>query len=496
MSDSEHDSKKDNKQKTTQEDTHDSQGISRRSFLTATGALGAAAAVGPWFVPGAAQAKPKTLKILQWSHFVPSYDQWFDNFAREWGEANGIEVSVDHISIADLVTATSSELAAGSGHDLIELGPQASQFAPSAVNMTDINQEVQGRYGAALRLAERCSHSPITDNWYSFVHGWTIDPGDYRKSLWKKAGMPGGPRTWDNVLTTGAQIRNKQGVPVGLGMSQEYDSNMAARAVLWSWGGAVQNEYGQVVLDQGTFYKRAVDAVKWLKELQNKAMTPAVFAWNAASNNQALIAGRANFILNSISAYRSAQESRPDIAKDIFFTQALPGPIGARWGNVHILYNYIMPQFAKPKETAAKSFIKHLVENYDQAMYNSKLYNSPAYFNTPVPDGDRGYESVANAQTMTDLFNTWLTDDPFRLEDEAKGKLIPLKNALLWTTNVGHPGYANPAISEIFSTFTLPNMVARTARGEQSAEESVKQAAKEVHQIFDKWRERGLVQKP
>ena len=30
-----------------------------------------------------------TLRILQWSHFVPAYDRWFDNvYCRNWGRAN------------------------------------------------------------------------------------------------------------------------------------------------------------------------------------------------------------------------------------------------------------------------------------------------------------------------------------------------------------------------------------------------------------------------
>ena len=36
-------------------------------------------------------------------------------------------------------------------------------------------------------------------------------------------------------------------------------------------------------------------------------MTPEVFSWTAASNNQLLVAGQASYILNSISAYRTAQ---------------------------------------------------------------------------------------------------------------------------------------------------------------------------------------------
>jgi hypothetical protein len=32
------------------------------------------------------------LSILQWSHFVPQYDVWFDPFAEDWGAANGVDV--------------------------------------------------------------------------------------------------------------------------------------------------------------------------------------------------------------------------------------------------------------------------------------------------------------------------------------------------------------------------------------------------------------------
>ncbi|HET6814963.1 MAG TPA: hypothetical protein VFJ69_13325, partial [Actinomycetota bacterium] len=37
------------------------------------------------------------LKILMWSHFVPSHDSWFDPFAKDWGKKVGVNVTVDHI---------------------------------------------------------------------------------------------------------------------------------------------------------------------------------------------------------------------------------------------------------------------------------------------------------------------------------------------------------------------------------------------------------------
>jgi multiple sugar transport system substrate-binding protein len=61
---------------------------------------------------------------------VPTDDKWFDEFARAWGEANGVQVVVDHINIGDLVTTTTSEMSAGSGHDIIELGPEAHNSCP------------------------------------------------------------------------------------------------------------------------------------------------------------------------------------------------------------------------------------------------------------------------------------------------------------------------------------------------------------------------------
>lgn len=470
------------------------EGISRRQFLAGSSALGLAASVGPWVITEhSARAADKRLKLLQWSHFVPGYDEWFDDFAKSWGEENDVEVSVDHISITELATTLSSEISAGSGHDLIEMGPEAAQFEPSLIALNDLNEEIRQEFGTPFTVAERVSYNPATKRYYGFCHGWTIDPGNYRKSLWERAGAADGPHTWEDLASVGGEIKRKQGVQVGLGMSQEIDSNMAARAVLWSFDTAVQDKSGAVILDQGIYYKRAIEAVKYLKDLYEKALTPEVFAWNAASNNQALIAGRSSFILNSISAYRSAQEARPDIAKDIFFTPALQGPSGTRWANAHVLYNYVVPQFARANAPLAKAFIKHLVTNYDRAIYQSKLYNSPSYFGTPIPEGDRGYEPASGAKTLQDLTDAWFDNDPFKLPGEADGKLRVLKGAVDWTTNIGYPGYANPAIGEVFNTFVIPNMMATVARGQDKPEAAVKRAAAQAHAIFAKWRARGLV---
>ena len=61
------------------------------------------------------------LRIMQWAHFVPAYDTWLDNtYIKRWGEANDVEVKVDHINNALLYSTGASQVAAQSGHDLFQ----------------------------------------------------------------------------------------------------------------------------------------------------------------------------------------------------------------------------------------------------------------------------------------------------------------------------------------------------------------------------------------
>ncbi len=78
-------------------------GMSRREFLKLAGTGVLAAGVGDTLLPRPARAQGKTLKIMQWSHFVPGYDKWFDGvFCKQWGDKHGTHVTVDHIAIGEV----------------------------------------------------------------------------------------------------------------------------------------------------------------------------------------------------------------------------------------------------------------------------------------------------------------------------------------------------------------------------------------------------------
>src|SRR5512135_2735498 len=129
---------------------------------------------------------------------------------------NNVTVTVDHIGLAELPSRTAAEVSAGQGHDLIEWVSPPSQFEPSVLDMADVVKEAEKRFGKMYSLCRRSSYNPNTKKYYSFCHGWTIDPGDYRKSLWEKAGKPDGPKTWEELLVYSARIKSELGVQNGI----------------------------------------------------------------------------------------------------------------------------------------------------------------------------------------------------------------------------------------------------------------------------------------
>jgi multiple sugar transport system substrate-binding protein len=457
--------------------------MSRRSLLWLTAVAATAAACGDAGddaalpeatvpAPSPTMASPSSklsgdLKILLWSHFVPSHDKWFDPFAKNWGKEVGVNVTVDHINNTEIVARTAAEIQARQGHDLIQYIAPLSQFEPSVVDLKDVAEEARRRHGEQLELCVKSSQNPATAKHYAYSPGWVPDPGDYRKSLWESVGLSDGPSSWDDLVRGGAEIKKTKNIQMGLGMSQEIDSNMAGRALMWSYGASIQDKDEQVVINS----PETIAAVEFMQRLFKDTMTNEVFSWNPASNNQGLIAGQMSYILNSISAWRTAQEANPEVADDIYFTPALKGPKAALAAQ-HVMYNWIVPSHARNVD-AAKEFLLHYTANWASATYHSKLYDLPAF------------------PKLVPQLNGWLDKDPFGAQPASK--LSVLKNAIEWSTNIGHPGPANTAEGEVFATFVIPNMFAKAARGELSPQQAVADAERQIKPIFDKWRKRGLV---
>src|SRR5215475_13145683 len=273
----------------------------RREFLqtmgVAAGAAGLAPALAAPFV-STALAETKTLKILQWSHFIPEYDKWIDAFARDWGKKNGIAVSIDHIPHLELPARAAAEVSAGSGHDIFGFngsgGPHL--FAKHVQNMTPLIEAIESKHGKVLPMGRQIAWNEDTKTWVAFPDYFIDFPGLYRKDLWDEIGMT--PDTWEDIRLGGAKLK-KKGNPVGIGLGHSVDPNNSYNSMLWSAGASVCDDTGKhVTIDS----KATLDVVKYVKALYKEAMDPEVLSWDDAGNNRFLASGRGSWIHNPISA--------------------------------------------------------------------------------------------------------------------------------------------------------------------------------------------------
>jgi multiple sugar transport system substrate-binding protein len=445
---------------------------SRREVLrrAATGAVVFAygGAMAKTAVAGAPQFRHKqlagTLRIAQWSHFVPAYDKWFDGiYVKRWGQANDTEVIVDHINQADIPARAAAEVAAQSGHDLFWFLAPPAQYEDQVLNHADVVQEVTKRRGKMADVAYRSTYNPRTKKYFAFSDTYAPDPVNWRTDLWGQVGLR--PTTWDNLLKAAPKLRDV-GHPIGIGMSNEIDSNMALIALTMCFGGFIQNEAQRVTLNSpGT-----VEALKFMQSLFRNGMTNEVFAWTAASNNQAMLAGKLSLALNAISITRSAELSNPELARNIALAAIPAGPKG-RLGLEHVMGCYVIWKFAKNKATA-KKFLVDLEWKYTGAFENSRFYNFPSW-----PG------SVKNIPVRL-ARDPALPKGKYKVLDEINQK---------YTKNVGYPGFSNPAIDEVFNKFLIPAMFAEVAQGKRSPADAAKTFDGVIREIFQKWRNRKKI---
>jgi multiple sugar transport system substrate-binding protein len=442
--------------------------VSRREFIKATGAGALATGIGAnIIVPGRAHAAKKTLKILQWVHFVPAYDEWFNKkYIKEWGQKHDTEVIVDNIGIPGINPRAAAEISAQKGHDLFLFNWPPPSFEEQTVDLKDVYQEVERKVGKPIDLAVKSTYNPKTKKYYAFSPSFTPDPVNYRQDLFSQVGLPNGPRTWEEVRAAGAKIKKQFGNPVGIGLANEIDTGMAMRTIMYSFGAHEQDTAGNLTLNS----KETLEAIKFVKALFEETMTPEVFTWDASSNNRAMLAGKISVALNAISITRVAEKENPDISRKIQLTKALRGPVRAI-GLEHVMQCYVVWKFAENIE-GAKKFLIDYTTNFRQAFLAGEFYDFPCFPRT-VPD-----------------LKKLIANDP---KAHPPDKYKVLDDVLEWATNVGYPGYATAAIDEIFSTWVLNVMFAKAASGAATPEEALKEADAACKRIFGKWKEKGLI---
>ena len=427
----------------------------RRQFLktTAAGVAGGSLLTMLQARQAPAQIKGTNLRILQWSHFVPAYDTWFDSFVKSWGEQHGVKVRVDRIPHLDLPSRFAAELAAGTGHDLIYFVGTilTALYHKNLVDLTDVTERIGKKFGGWIPAATPIS--VVEGRWFAVPDFYIVAPMLWRRDLFERERLAP-PDTWEQARVAARALKAK-GHPTGIAFSHCNDANLFLRAILFSHGAREADASGQNVLIDS---KEMREGLKFLKALYDEGMTPEVFSWDDASDNRFLASGVACWIHDAISAYRSTEDTNPKVFQHTGVALEPQGLLGKRV-SIANPNAYAIWKFAK-NVPAAKEFVLSLADSWKESMVGSRGYNMPFVrdaYKKPMP-----------------VIGT----DP---------KLQVLQDFPDIVAFAGYPGPFTPQVQEIVASFIFPDMCTRVARG-QNPDEAIKWAAGEYRRVYSKYK--------
>jgi len=339
--------------------------LTRRRFVSTSAA--AATVVTAPFVHTAGAAG--SLSLALWDHWVPGANNAMTSICQAWAEKEKVNLQIDYLSTQGnkLYLTIAAEALAKSGHDIMDFSAwEPSRYENSLEPVDDVMKEVLARNGPVGPEYEYLAKPK--GKWLAFpgIRGTLFLTACSRVDLLKEhAGIdllamyPAGAQptkaaegwTWDAFLTA-AEKCHKAGCAFGLPLGATSDSV--------EWLGAFFRAYGAEVVDAKGDITVKSDAVRQALEYLKRLaafLPPDVGAWDNASNNKWLVAGKGALIFNPPSAWAVAKRDAPQVAEKLW-THAMPkGPKG-RFVSVlprfHGLWN-----FSKNK-SAAKSLMLHV----------------------------------------------------------------------------------------------------------------------------------------
>jgi hypothetical protein len=356
--------------------------MTRRRFLAAT----STAVIAMPYVRGAHAAGK--LSIGFWDHWVPGANSASQKLCEEWAAKEKVDVSIDYITSQgnkNLLTIA-AEAQARSGHDIFAFPTwQPSDQANRLEPVDDIMADLIKQNGAVNPTVEYLARSG--GHWIAVpaAVGSQIKGPCSRIDLMKKyagidvqamypAGSPPKADAWTlDAMLKAAEACHKAGYPFGIGLGVTEDNVDTAGAIFQSFGADLVDAKGNVSVKS--------DAVRQALEYYKKLaqwLPPDAPAWDNASNNKYLIAGKGSLIMNPPSAWAVAKRDAPQVAEQLW-THGMPAGPKGRY-SPFLPYFYGIWNFGKNK-SAAKSLLVYLSQPAAvEAMVNASFgYDLPAF---------------------------------------------------------------------------------------------------------------------
>ncbi len=422
--------------------------------LSATGHASAAPNRAPAFLQGG------SLNMLISTAFVPAAQTFFEEQAKQFGEENNVDVTVDFINWPDLQPRITSAIQAGAGPDIVELWDTIPYlFSENLVDMTDLitkTEEVQGGYYEWVTKT-----AAVNGEWRSIPHGTSSIAVAYRKSYFEEAGVQDPennfPKTWQELFEVGKKLK-ENGHPLGQSLGQSLgDPPGFTYPYMWSFGAMEVEEDGETIAFDTDGFREGLDAfIQGWKD----AFDETGLGWDDSTNNSAYLSDQIAATLNGSSIYLAATDKEgenynPDIADDTFHAQLPAGPEGqfAVLGSRSMgLLEY------SSNQDEAKAFFEWW---FSAEPYQAWLESFKGYI---IPPGPSFIELPV------------FTDDP---------KLAPFTDIVNIGRNKGYAGPANLKSAQAASQYVVVNTFANAVQN-GDAGGAIEEGARMLERIYNR----------
>ena len=383
------------------------------------------------------------LKILMFSSFVPANDEMLKEAGAEFGRQRGIKVEVDFVGIQEMYPKLAAEAESRAGHDIVGLeNLQVSVVQRSLLSINDVIEKIVDEYGEFAPAAKEACYRE--GEWKALP--WWIVPfnGTYRMDYFEQVGEKA-PATWEDVLRAGRKLKAIDH-PIGFPLGSCGDANNSLYQVMWGFGAEIATPEGVVAIDS----PETREAIAFVKDLCEKAMTPEVLGWaDNGANNKFMISGIGSWTFNPISIWVIAKRDFPAIAQQLNHHGALYG-IRGKYG-AGDFYSFGIWEFSPNKELA-KDFLAYLYE--DEVM-------------NPYLTGGDGF----NLPTHPHFYSHPVFQSP---------KLAGLMGYARWLHLTGWPAPPDARAQEVYQRWIIPNMFMRVVAGDLSVDKAIREAEKEL----------------
>jgi ABC-type glycerol-3-phosphate transport system substrate-binding protein len=328
------------------------------------------------------------LSIGFWDHWVPGANNASKQLCEEWGAKEKVELSIDYITSQgnkNLLTIA-AEAQARSGHDIFAFPTwQPADHANRLEPVDDIMAELIKQNGAVNKTVEYLARANGRGLAVPACVGSQIKGPCSRIDLMKKhagidvvemypAGSPPKADAWTlDAMLKAAEACHKAGFPFGIGLGVTEDNVDTAGAIFQSFGADLVDAKGNISIK--------TDAVRQALEYYKKLaqwLPPDAPAWDNASNNKYLIAGKGALIMNPPSAWAVAKRDAPKVAEQLWTFPTPRGPKGRY--QPYLPYFWGIWKFSKNK-SAGKSLLAHISQRsaVEKMVAASQGYDIPAF---------------------------------------------------------------------------------------------------------------------